>query len=838
MKNRMKWISASIAILAWLPGGCSSPENTDAASNQNEGLVWPSVDISRFRNEAVEQRIDAILARMTLEEKVGQIIQADSASVTPEDVKKYNLGSILSGGNSAPGDLPYATTGEWVAAADAYFEASLDNSDGGVAVPIIWGIDAVHGHNNVIGGTIFPHNVGLGAMNNPDLVGEIAAITALELRVTGHDWTFAPTLAIPRDNRWGRAYEGFGETPDIAYKYARPIVEGIQGVFGTADFLGENKIIASAKHFVADGGTKNGVDQGDAQISEEELRDIHGTPYIEAIDAGVQSIMASFSSWNGRKIHGHEGLLTGILKQKIGFDGFVVGDWNAHGQVEGCTNESCPQAINAGLDMFMAPDSWRGLYENTLAQAQAGEIAPERLDDAVRRILRVKVRAGIFEAEKPSKRRWAGDETLLGSPRHRSVARQAVRQSLVLLKNNEGVLPLSPGQQVLVIGERADSISSQAGGWTLTWQGGGLGNELFPNADTILDGIRDAVEQVGGQVEYSRDGSYKQKPDVAVVVYGEAPYAEFQGDVSTLLFEDVEAQAQLQQLKSEGIKTVSVFTSGRPMWVNPLLNASDAFVAAWWPGTEGAGIADVIFRNSDETIHYDFIGRLSFSWPKQPDQVSLNYGVPDYQPLFAYNYGLTYGDAVEVPLLSEEYNAVGANQNKYEYFNKGQTKAPWRLQKGSGDFARRGSIENEPLVRAIDRDAQEDALSISWEEDRSGYIAFAAENSIDLFREMNGAMELEFDVRLDTSSVGNVTLAICSDARMCSHPLDISELLKSVPLGEWQRTRISLSCFGVDAVDMRNIVAPFVLSSTGSMQLSLSRVHLAEDDDGMETCGS
>jgi len=805
-----------------------------------EEVEWPSADITRFRDEGVEQKIEQILARMTVAEKVGQIIQADSASVTPEDVKKYKLGSILSGGNSAPGTLPYATTKEWVEAADAYFNASQDASDGGVAIPLIWGIDAVHGHNNVIGGTLFPHNIGLGAMNNPVLMRKISAITAKELRVTGHDWTFAPTLAVPRDNRWGRAYEGFGETPELAKKYAGPIVEGVQGVFGKDDFLGESKIIASAKHFIADGGTNKGADQGDAQISEEELRDIHGVAYINAIEAGVQSIMASFSSWNGRKIHGHEGLLNGILKQKIGFDGFVVGDWNAHGQVEGCTNESCAQAINAGLDMFMAPDSWLGLYKNTLEQALSGEISAERLDDAVRRILRVKIRAGIFEAKRPSERLYAGDESILGTPEHRSVARQAVRESLVLLKNNSNVLPLLPRQHILVVGPRADSVSSQSGGWTLTWQGGGIDNSLFPNADTILDGIQAAVERVGGTVEYSTDGSYEKKPDAAIVVYGESPYAEFQGDVDTLLFQDEAALGQLKRLKSEGVQTVSIFTSGRPMWVNPLLNASDAFVAAWWPGSEGAGIADVIFRGTAEEAGYDFKGRLSFSWPKRPNQGPLNVGVEGYDPLFAYGYGLSYDDKVNVPVLSEDIGSIKTSLNKYVYYSAGRPMPPWKLATGSKEFFSdidNAASDNAPLVEAIDKAAQEDAVRITWSDDRKGYVAFTAEQPVNLFREMNGAMEIEFEYKVSQKPDDKTILTMaCAKGTECSGSLDITSLLSSAPINTWKRTRISLSCFSQVGADMHNIIAPFVVSSEGNLQLSLSLVQAVEDDDGMETC--
>lgn len=825
-------LSLSLSI-ACILAGCENPEpgSNDAESEQALNSVpWPAVDTARFRDETVEQRVDALLARMTLEEKVGQVIQADSASVTPEDVKNYNLGSILSGGNSAPGDLPYATIDEWLAAADEYFLASIDDSDGGVAIPLIWGIDAVHGHNNVIGGTIFPHNVGLGAMNNPALMRDIMTVTARELRATGHDWTFAPTLAVPRDNRWGRAYEGFGETPELPQKYAGPIVEGVQGAFFDDGFLGPDKVIASAKHFVADGGTKDGVDQGDAQLKEVELRDIHGLPYINAIDAGVQSVMASFSSWNGAKIHGHKYLLTDVLKSQIGFDGFVVGDWNAHGQVEGCSNTSCATAFNAGVDMFMAPDSWKGLYESTLQQVRDGVIPMARLNDAVRRILRVKVRAGIFETKKPSERILAGDKTVLGSPMHRQVARQAVRESLVLLKNNEAVLPIAPNQKVLVVGARADSVSSQSGGWTLTWQGGGLDNSLFPNADTILDGITAAVGAAGGSTEFSLDGNYETKPDVAIVVFGEQPYAEFQGDIPTLVFRDDEALAQLRRLQREGVPTVSIFTSGRPLWLNPLLNASDAFVAAWWPGSEGAGIADVLFKGADGDVVHDFKGKLTFSWPRRPDQVSLNYGELPYDPMFSYGYGLSYGDDIVVPILSEENGNAVAVDNKYVYFAKGRAEEPWSIKTSA---AQEGGAA--PSIRAVDHRAQEDALTITW--DATGSFAFQAEEPVSLQREMNGAMELQFDYRVDKLTDGSVMLGIlCVDGANCSARLNLGNFLTRYTIGEWHQGRISLSCFQPLGVEMGRLLSPMVWVADAGFEMSISDARLVEDSDGVENC--
>ncbi len=811
--------------------GCSDTDNQDARghsqpADQSTHVTWPRSTLADLRNDALEAEIDALLARMTVEEKVGQVIQADSASVTPEDVKNYNLGSVLSGGNSAPGPLPYATAGEWVEAADQYYQASIDASDGGVAIPIIWGIDAVHGHNNVVGGTVFPHNIALGAAHNAELIRKISAVTARELRVTGHDWTFAPTLAVPQDDRWGRTYEGFSETPEITRQYAPAIVEGLQGELASAQFMGPEKVISSAKHFVADGGTRDGQDQGDAAVSEEVLRDIHGVAYLDAINAGVQAVMASFSSWNGKKIHGDQHLLTEVLKNQIGFDGFVVGDWNAHGQIEGCTNENCPQAINAGLDMYMAPDSWKGLYENTLQQVKDGVIKQDRLDDAVRRILRVKMRAGLFSSVKPSARPLAGDESILSSAEHKAVARKAVRQSLVLLKNNSGVLPVAPGQHVLVFGESADSISDASGGWTLTWQGGGLPNTAFPKGESILSGLKAAIHEAGGTMEYSADGSFAQQPDVAIAIYGEKPYAEFQGDVSTLLYANPTVLDALKSLKQSGVPTVSVFLSGRPMWVNPLINMSDAFVAAWWPGSEGGGIADVLIATSGGEPAHDFSGKLSFSWPKRADQGPLNVGQDNYDPLFPYGYGLTYADNNTLPDLSEEAGATNKQLNKYSYFEHGRAQAPWRVST-SGDGVH---------IAAVDYTAQEDAFTVSFTNEDSGTFAIESDTPVDLFREMNGAMELTFAYHLDAALPAPVTLSLgCADSSACQGAVDITTALEAT-VGEWSTMRVSLSCFAQAGADIRAVNQPFKLQSTSGTTIAIAAVKVVEDSDGLDNC--
>ncbi len=527
----------------------------------------------------------------------------------------------------------------------------------------------------------------------------------------------------------------------------------------------------------------------------------------------------------------------------MGFDGFVVGDWNAHGQVPGCTNESCAAAFNAGVDMFMVPQDWKALYENTLAQVRSGEIPAERLDDAVRRILRVKMRAGLFERGKPSSRPLAGRTELLGSPEHRAVARRAVRQSLVLLKNNGGLLPLSPGATVLVAGDGADDIGKQTGGWTITWQGTGNTNDDFPGATSIWAGIRETVEAAGGTAVLSPDGSYEEKPDVAIVVFGEDPYAEFQGDRDSVDYSpgsdrDLEL---LRRLADAGVPVVSVFLTGRPLWVNPELNASDAFVAAWLPGTEGGGVADVLFAAADGSVRHDFTGRLSFSWPKTPTQAVLNRGDADYDPLFAYGYGLSYGDESELGPLSEE-GAVLETRSRTVYFEGGPV-APWRLYVGDAadwrvpaDTAVTTTRGSEHLVlRAVDREAQEDARAARWSGGGLAGLYLEARDPVDLSREANGEMALAFDAYPEEPPGSAVSLRMdCGET--CSGSVDLTGTLAGLPAGEWSTVAVRLRCFEAAGADMARIERPFALATDGPLALRLSDVRLVSATESAAEC--
>jgi beta-glucosidase len=810
-------------------------EDAALAGPPADPALWPKVKRPPL-DPAIETRIDALLAKMTLEEKVGQTIQAELQSVTPEDVRTYHLGSILTGGGSTPGGNRRAARSAWVATADKFWAASMDTSDGGVAIPLIWGIDAVHGNSNVFGATVFPHNVGLGATHDPDLVKRIGEIVAREVSAIGLDWTFSPTVAVPLDGRWGRAYEGFSEDPKLVASYARAFVEGVQGVESSADFLGDGRVIATVKHFLGDGGTLDGRDQGETRPSEAELRDIHGAGYFAAIEAGVQTVMASFSSWGGEKMHGRGDLLTGVLKERMGFDGFVVGDWNGHGQVQGCTNDNCPKSYNAGVDMIMVPQDWRALYANTLEQAKTGVISRERLDDAVRRILRVKLRAGLFEEVRPSERPYTIRQNVLGSPEHRAVAREAVRKSLVLLKNQGKLLPLKPSQRVLVAGDAADDIGRQAGGWTLSWQGNDNTNDDFPDGASIWNGVSAAVKAAGGKPVLSVDGSYDAKPDVAIVVFGETPYAEFQGDRSTVAFSpsDRKHVALLRRLREDGVRTVAVFLTGRPLWVNEEINASDAFVVAWLPGSQGAGVTDLLFHAADGSTPYDFTGRLSFSWPADATQAVLNAHDPNAKPLFALGYGLSHGDNGDLAALSEDPGLdLSAADARTVFMVAGAPLRPWRiaLEETGGEAvtAETGSASSKRgwlTLQPASWSANEPASALTWSGAGEASAAIATFQGNDLSRESNGAMALVASLRLDRKPSKPVMMGLGGDGG--SGAMDVSAQLANAAPAKTMLVRVKLSCLTAAGAPIDKINRSFSLTASEPLRIEIADVRLAE----------
>ncbi|ADV25933.1 glycoside hydrolase family 3 domain protein [Pseudoxanthomonas suwonensis 11-1] len=825
----------AMAVAVALLGGCgrseadtSAPAATPAAA---DGSInpdsWPQVEWPLKADPEIEKKIDELLASMTLEEKVGQVVQGDIASLTPEDVRKYRLGSVLAGGSSDPGGKYNARPEEWLKLADAFWEASMDTSGGGKAIPVIWGIDAMHGQSNVVGATLFPHNVGLGATRNIELQRRIGEITAQETRTTGMEWTFAPTVAVPQDVRWGRAYEGYSENPQLVADFARAMVEGLQGKAGAPDFLDDRHVMVSVKHFLGDGGTSNGRDQGDTLATEQELREIHAAGYVTAINAGAQAVMASFNSYHGTKLHGHKPLLTDVLKGRFNFNGFVVGDWNGHGQIPGCSNDDCPATFAAGLDMAMAPDSWKGMYETTLAAVRDGTLAQERLDDAVRRILRVKFLMGLFDKPKPSERALGGKFELLGAPEHREVARQAVRESLVLLKNQGGLLPLSPKQRVLVAGDGADNLAKQAGGWTLTWQGTGTTRADFPNADSIWQGLERAVKAAGGNAELAVDGKYKAKPDVAVVVFGEEPYAEFQGDIANLLYKpgnDADLEL-IKRLKADGIPVVAVFLTGRPLWMNREINAADAFVVAWLPGSEGAGVADVLLRKADGSVAHDFKGKLSFSWPAQATEGNVR--SPDYKALFPFGHGLTYADKGDLDALPEDSGIDGLHAAPGVYFSNAML-APglaMRVENAQNHTAQittvparlhDGSIE----VTAVDHQRQEDSRRFAWSGTTPATVSVYAEPAVDLSRETNGDLLLVLTVRPDSIPASG-KLGISAGR---GQPVSLRESLAALPAGEWTTVGVPLKCLAHAGADASALDVLLRLHGDAEAALSVSRV--------------
>ena len=784
------------AGLAAMLAGCATlpPPSTVAGSGQTTAIPanWPAArSPSAITDAATEGMIARVIARMTVEQKVGQVIQGDISAITPADLARYPLGSILAGGNSGPYGDERGNAASWKKMVDEFRAASRL---AGAGVPILFGVDAVHGHSNVPGATIFPHNIGLGAARDPDLIRRIGAATAAEIAGSGIEWTFAPTLAVPQDLRWGRTYEGYAADPALVASYAREMVLGLQGPLDGQP-LGPDEVAATAKHFLADGGTLGGKDQGDAMMSEADLVAGHAAGYPAAIDAGALTVMVSFSSWNGLKHHGNRSLLTDVLKERMGFQGLVVGDWNAHGQVPGCTAVDCPASLNAGLDLYMAPDSWKGLFESLVADVRDGTVPMARLDDAVRRILRVKAKLGLMQ-DNPVER---GDSAQVGSPAHLALAREAAAKSLVLLKNEGALLPIKPGSRVLVTGPGADDMAMQAGGWTITWQGTDTTAADFPNGQTVGRALVAAVEAAGGSARLDPAGKDTGPADVAVVVYGERPYAEFQGDVPDIAFRPLASEdALVARLKARGIKVVSVFLTGRPLFAGGLMNASDAFVAAWLPGTQGQGVADVLVAERSGRPRADFTGKLPFAWPDDARS-------PIAAPLFRTGYGLSYAHPGRVGTVNADPRIdLAASRSDERYFAKGVAVEPWRL-----------GVDSAVTRRAVDLGAQEDAQQFTWT--APGGVALDGP-PVDLARQLDQSWVLVLDWRLDARGPLFVT--------MDGSELDLTAWLASAPLGAATLTRIPLSCFAAKGADFREVGTPLRLRGGPGLQLTLREARI------------
>jgi beta-glucosidase len=757
---------------------------------------------------------EKLLARMSLERKVAQLVMPDISTITPEDVRTYRFGTILNGGNSGPGGDDLAPAPEWLKLADAIWEASAAPlPNGEPAIPALWATDAVHGHNNLGAATLFPHNIGLGAARDVDLVQRIGAATAAEIVVTGIDWTFAPTLAVVTDHRWGRTYESFAQDPVLVAQLGRAMVLGLQGAPGSPEFLDQTRVIATAKHFFGDGGTA-GFDRGDTRGEPEDLMRIHASPYPPAIAAGVQSVMASFSSVNGAKLHGSKAHLTDVLREQMGFDGLVVGDWNGHGELAGCSNTNCPQSLLAGLDVYMVPEDWKGLYGNLLAQVKDGTIPIARLDEAVRRILLVKLRYGAMDKPKPSARALAGKWEMLGSPAHRAIAREAVRKSLVLLKN-DSVLPLKPSAKLLVAGSGADSVPQQSGGWSITWQGGGeLTNADFPGSTSIYAGIAEAMAAGGGSARLSEDGTYTARPDAAIVVFGEQPYAEFVGDREDLAFRDEEGLKLLRQFKARDIPTVAVFLSGRPMWVNRELAAADAFVAAWLPGSEGAGVADILIADVAGKPRHDFTGKLPFDWPTGC--------APSAPALAPFGFGSSYGAPASLPAFDAECALLNPDLSKgLAIFSRGLSPAVTASADGASLANLVGRSRSGALaVSAFDIAAQEDGRRLRWTAPAELALKW---NAVALPK----IAGITIRYRLDAIPTGAITLA----AEGASKSIDLTTSFNLGAGKGWRTMQVPLACLGTDEASGLRI------ASAAAFEFELESLALVPQTTGQDCSG-
>lgn len=605
----------------------TSPPAT-AVTETTETTPPTAVPIPAYLNPELPtaERVEDLLGRMTLEEKIGQMTLVEKNSIQPTAVTTYHIGGILSGGGGYPHDGN--TPEKWAAMVDSYQEAALATPLG---IPIIYGVDAVHGHNNLKNATIFPHNIGLGATRNPELLRQIGHITAVETRATGIPWDYAPVIAVPQDIRWGRTYEAFSENTDLVSELGVAFMQGLQG----DDLAAVTAVLATPKHYIGDGGTAWGtsttdnyqLDQGDMQVDEATLRALYLPPYQAAIDAGAQSIMVSFSSWNGTKMHAQKYLLHDVLKGELGFTGFLVSDWQAIDQISPNYYNAVVTSINAGVDMNMVPYDYLRFINTMHTAVENGDITTARIDDAVRRILTAKFDLGLFETPYAD----ATHSGLIGSDEHRALAREAVSQSLVLLQNENETLPLAKDARIFVAGPFADDIGVQSGGWTIEWQG-------KPGSITAGTTILEAIEATAvGEVQFNRFGRFENfdlPADVGIVVLGELPYAEGRGDAADLSLSDSDVEL-IRRMGEQADKVVVILLSGRPLIITDALPLADAWVAAWLPGTEGQGIADNLFGD------HPFTGKLPYTWPASMAQVPLGAGG---EPLFPFGHGLITGN--------------------------------------------------------------------------------------------------------------------------------------------------------------------------------------------------
>ncbi len=829
---RMTLLGASLLACLSCTGqkDAETPPAAAAAADASAALKdWPALTSRFAKDPAIEARVAEILASMTLEQKVGQMVQPEIKSITPDEVRRYYIGSVLNGGGSWPAKNKHASVQDWVALADAYYDASM-GTDAKIPVPVIWGTDAVHGHSNVHGATIFPHNIGLGAAHDVELIERIAEATGQSTRATGVTWTFAPTVAVAQNARWGRTYESYSSQPALIREYAAAYVKGMQGLLDK-----DGNVVATAKHFIGDGATDGGKDQGNALVTQAQMINVHGQGYYGAIEAGVQTVMASFNSWNDiaagtdyGKMHGSRDLLTVALKEKMGFDGFVVSDWNGIGQVPGCTDDSCAQAINAGIDMVMVPDAWKPFIANTIAQVKSGQIPQARIDDAVTRILRVKLRARLWD-HKPSASQFAGKpESLV----HRELARRAVRESLVLLKNDGATLPLKKGQRVLLVGKSADSISNQTGGWSLTWQGTDNTNADFPNADSIAAGLREQLGEANVILRDSAEGVDPASYDVIVAAIGETPYAETNGDIvpsDTMAHSrrHPEDLAVLKAAAATGKPVVTVFLSGRALYANDLINLSSSFVAAWLPGTEGKGITDVLVAGEGGKPAHDFRGRLTFPWPAGACPNA------DSTPQFPLDSGLRYGDTKTLGRLPEDATASCGEATALGIFKQSDI-APFTLQMEAGGATQAvGNDMNatqrwpqaKPAlqVATVQVNTQQDAKEVTWLAPARVFARNPSKNNLAAMATARGVVQFDVVVKQAPAKPVQFTLG-CGGG--CGSSLDLTATFSGDAVGRKQTVKVPLACFGKLGADLTGVDTPFSITADAPFAAAFTNIQV------------
>ncbi|SEG54417.1 glycoside hydrolase family 3 protein [Vibrio hangzhouensis] len=845
---------------------------------------WPRIQSAIAKDDVIEQEVARILALMTIEEKLGQMIQPDLRGVTPEEAKQYKLGSILNGGGAWPNENKHSTAQDWADKADEFWHAIEEAyADRPFRVPFMWATDAVHGHNNAFSATVFPHNIGLGAARDPELIEKIGKITAVEVAATGLDWTFAPTVATPRDLRWGRVYEGYSEDPEITYGYASRMVKGLQG--SAADLKGEHHVISNVKHWVGDGGTLTGIDRGKNLYSEDLLRNIHAMGYFSGLEAGAQVVMSSFNTWENPanydhdpeegeaynyKIHGSKYLLSDVLKDKMGFDGLIVTDWHGHAEVSKCSDGDATYAINAGNDILMVPvhKHWIAVYHKALEDIKSGVIPMERVDDAVTRILRVKMRAGLWEKPSPKQRALAGKQSLLGADEHREVAREAVRKSLVLLKNKNQILPLSSDQKVILTGSAADDLQKQSGGWNLTWQGDENTLEDFPGATTFKMAL---INELGGDnVTYDPLLETEVKPgDVAIVVIGEDPYSEMMGDIKawqTLEFGQLKRSyrpdvEKIRRLHDCGARIITVFYSGRPLYLNEEIARSDAFVAAWLPGSEGEGITDVLIGDVNAQPRYDFQGQLSFSWPNKKRSATVNripLHIPDYQvpaleqspkgehaPLFEYGYGLNYSDSLQtrdldhIAIDQSDQKTDGMAEQALELYGVKSTIGDFQLKVADfvhwigSDVSRNNPMSLTTIdTKPYNYQQQQDAVELTF---KGGFAAAYIQTGDGGVEDLSGygsaKGKLSFEVKVSRLPTQPVYLALqkWTENKLDEDvvALDITDKLQ-VPR-QFVTIDVPVSSFASKGIELKYLDTPFMLFSEGEFTTVLANIRWHND---------